>query len=183
MRRLLRYALTCAVLILCAAAVVCTWVSYRSYFRYRSEIDAVVRSTPAEERDLPATFRSAVQLVHPRGVRQVVIKRVFAAVRPGPLRTHVYTGNMVVWSLWFPALHSEPDLLACYAHTMVFDGGEGLSAGAQYYFGKPVGELTDEEALSLVVMDLSPRSYSMRLHPERFREAMQRYARGRPTRG
>jgi hypothetical protein len=180
MRRLLRYSLICMGLTLCAVAIVFWWVGYRSYFRYQSGLDAVVRAIPAEERNLPASFQTAVQLVHPKGVRQAVIQRVFRAVRPGPPRTYAYTGNMAVWSLWFPVLHSDREVLAYYAHTMVFEGGEGLSAAARYYFGKPPSGLTDDEALSLVVMDLSPKYYSMRLHPDRFRDAMRRYGPDRP---
>jgi membrane carboxypeptidase/penicillin-binding protein PbpC len=100
-----------------------------------------------------------------------------------PEREVVQRGRLLVWEALFAVHYSAEETLGAYAHTLVFEAGQGLDAAAAFYYRKRPADLTDDEALALVVMDLNPKGYSMRENPMRLAEAVRQFEEGRrPTR-
>jgi membrane carboxypeptidase/penicillin-binding protein PbpC len=65
-------------------------------------------------------------------------------------------------------------MLALYAHFMQFEGGRGLTYGAEHYYGSLPSELSDREALELFVISKSPAENSPSKNPGRFRSEVER---------
>lgn len=182
MRSLKRLTLAVAVL-LCGAIAFGCYGAYWAYYSSSASVANFMKAIPPSEREVPLAVRRAVGLVHPGGIRHIAIRRVFAAVRPMPEREVVQRARLVVWEVLFPMHYSAEETLGAYAHTLVCEAGQGLDAAAAFYYRKRPLDLTDDEALALVVMDLNPTGYSMRENPKRLAEAVRQFEEGRrPTR-
>ncbi len=63
---------------------------------------------------------------------------------------------------------TKPQIFAMYANQIDLGSGSfGFEAGAQFYFGKHVGELTPPEAALLAGLPQNPTAYSPLRHPDR----------------
>jgi hypothetical protein len=175
MNRVLKWTALVAGTLILVLAFLASWASYAAYFSHSRQLSSFMRAIPDGEQAPPASFKRAVERVHPNGIVAITMTRVAARVVSKPQSNLEHAGLEVTWRILFPRFHSRAEVLAAYANTMVFEAGHGLESASEYYFHKKPGALTDEEALALVVMDINPHGYSMRMHPERLREAMQRY--------
>ncbi len=160
-------------LLLLAAGVLMTL--HRTYFAYSGGVTAMLASLPQGERQPPAAFERAVARVHPQGVASIVTMRLLGRLHSEPAGHLSGRYRALVWNTLLPRTRSPKDLLALYAHTMVWEGGQGFEAGAVHYFGKPANALTDRETLTLVLLDVNPSRYSPSKHPDALRMALKTY--------
>jgi hypothetical protein len=162
-----------ATFLVAGTAIVCLPL-YLAYFRYSSALTEVIAAIPSEERDLSPTLRRAIARVHPHGVTAEVAMRIVPILCP-PEHHLARAMRETVWAHLLPAERSPTDVLALYAHFMVFEDSQGLRLGAFRYFGKPPSALSYRESLILVLIASSPRGYSPTREPRRLSEALARY--------
>jgi hypothetical protein len=153
-------------------------ILHQEYSTYSSRVTAMLASLPPGERQPPPGFPEAVARVHHQGVTRFVAMRLLAGLHGQPESHLRRSYQEFVWTLLLPRTRSPREILALYAHTMACEAGKGLEAGASYYFAKPAARLTDREALTLVIMDLSPNAYSARRNPERLKQVLDRLTPG-----
>ena len=79
-----------------------------------------------------------------------------------------------MWPILLRLHLSEKQRMALYCHYLLFEQGIGLKESANYHFRKSMGDLTEDEVLTLLTIDLAPRNYSPILHPDRFNEGFRR---------
>ena len=121
--------------------------------------------------------RAAVALVTGRGVQggstltQQLVKNFFLS----PERTLRRKVTEILMALLVELHYDKRDILETYLNEIYLgqDGNRaihGVGLASQFYFGKPLQELTLPEAALLVGMVKGPGYYDPRRHPERARE-------------
>jgi penicillin-binding protein 1B len=121
--------------------------------------------------------RAVVTLVRGRGVQggstltMQLVKNFFLT----PERTLTRKFKEVLMALLLELHYDKRDILETYLNEIYLgqDGNRaihGVGLASQFYFGKPVSELTLPEAALLVGMVKGPSVYDPRRHPQRARE-------------
>jgi len=121
--------------------------------------------------------RATVALVTGRGVQggstltQQLVKNFFLS----PERTLRRKATEILMALLVELHYDKRDILETYLNEIYLgqDGNRaihGIGLASQFYFGKPLQELTLPEAALLVGMVKGPGYYDPRRHPERARE-------------
>jgi hypothetical protein len=169
--RIIGYGTACLVAALSAAIA---WSTYTTFFRYSADIDTrLERLTPTE---WPShEFYEAALRVHHHGVAHIAARRLLGDFKLNETRSLNWQYRYAMWSYLLPITRSPEEIMALYADTMVFESHRGLAAASSHYFSAPPSELSYDEALHLVVMDIHPSRYSPTSHPEQFAEALRRY--------
>lgn len=148
---------------------------HHTYFAYSEGVTAMLARLPPGERQPPAAFDRAVAQVHPQGVAPIVTMRLLGRLHPEPAGRLNGWYRELVWTTLLPRTHNPKEILALYAHTMVWEGGQGFEDGAMHYFGKPAKALTDRDTLTLVLLDANPSRYSPTKNPDALRTALKTY--------
>ena len=146
---------------------------YQLYWQHHGAILSELQWMPSEDRHPPAAVSSLIE--HHYGVNSIdslIARRLdseFYEAAGKRLAPNISRGIREILFAKVLQLHlSREERLALFCHRMMFDGGTGLSAGSDRYYGKSPRELSDLEVAGLIAADIHPRSSSPFTHPERF---------------
>lgn len=175
--RIVRYVAFAGLFGVVALAAAGCVASYVTFFSRADVVDEALATLPPDLNPPPAVLYEAALRVHPHGVAHIAARRLLEEQYPPHPRATLSAYRFAMWSYLLPLTRSPEEIMSLYAGSMRFEGRQGLEAGSRHYFSKPPSELSYDEALSLVVIDLNPIGNSPVENPARYRRAMQRYSR------
>ena len=145
------------------------------YFRpYLPSIRATYLALTDEDRETPRIVDSVVRRIYGRSVESQLSRELLWDLKVPHRSMLSWHIQSVMWD-WLLRLHlSEKERMALYCHYLLYEEGRGLRESAQYHFSKSPRELSQDEVLGLLAIDVSPRSNSPQKHPDRFQQERQR---------
>ncbi|MBS1792258.1 MAG: transglycosylase domain-containing protein [Acidobacteria bacterium] len=149
-----------AALLIVAADTVLGWC-WSSFLSRQKCLDALLESVPPAERELPprvdAVFvKSKLVEKYDGGAEAILYHcRNLDGVGENELRLHKTT-----WKWLIPLYFNRAERRAVFVHLMDFGEGRGLAYGARRYFSKEIGELTEDEAVKLILISRTPGLYA-----------------------
>jgi hypothetical protein len=145
------------------------------YFQpYADRVHSTYLRLPDDERDIPASVVTVIRRAEGPNLGYHLSLRLREDLKVPHRDMMEWHIQSLMWPILLRLHLSEKQRMTLYCHYLLFEQGIGLKESANYHFRKSMGDLTEDEVLTLLTIDLAPRNYSPILHPDRFNEGFRR---------